>query len=597
MTPSPSTAPTVLAFLSGKGGVGKTMLAAATAYELSRLQPTLILDLDFFNRGLSGLLLENDSGAIVSQPPFIPGASNSDWTVSEVSNNLYTISFPDIPDAVFSCLNSVPVQQLAVSLRDWIIHLTHATGCRAIVLDCHGGPDSLSFAAATIATKSLLVSEPDRITMYGTLHFLRKISELSLDVSNVHLVFNKIIDSFTSRFLLNIYNQYLRDKFGNKPLLAMFPLENYLTKHFEHRPFVTEDFPESMLTRKTQVMLGDLLIEEAPQLVSERQRHMPRPIAFFWRRYLGRTPRIFQVDFAMALGFIALLVLIGAGIAEKFIPLRVDVDSVSLPLIVGVPIWALFAGLLSWTKQFDQRMTLYSRRGNKFLFLCCSSAVFLMWAIPIELAAYVLASMGLVEEVLRPLKYLWYTIYAVVLFVWGAQVVRAAQDIRYSRRQAEPMVRAVLAVIILAGATNVATDRGFVTNILLTDPSYSNYLDYWFEELTEEQVEEGAMDAMELNVGDRPVFGEVDGSVQWYQVRIVRDGEYTINVKADSGDPAVGLFGPDGFGYIAENDDGGQHFDARLERPLMAGRYYLGVRGFLGGSAQYWIGVAEGGTR
>ena len=268
MTSSRSHAPTILAFLSGKGGVGKTMLAAASAYELSRLRPTLVLDLDFFNRGLSGLFLNIGSGTAVPPPPFVEDMPNSQWIASEVSANLYTVSFPDIPDTVSSPLNSVPIHTLAAGLEEWIIQLTRVTGCHAVVLDCHGGPDPLSFAAATIATKSLLISEPDRITMYGTLHFMRKLSELSIGTDNVHLVFNKIIDSFSSRFLLTLYNGHLRDTFGDKPLLALFPLEGYLTKHFEHRPFVSEDFPESMLARKTQMMLGDLLTAVAPRLVS-----------------------------------------------------------------------------------------------------------------------------------------------------------------------------------------------------------------------------------------------------------------------------------------------------------------------------------------
>jgi len=50
--------PLVVSFVSGKGGVGKTMLAVAFARQLSKKGKTLLLDLDYFNRGLTGLLRE-----------------------------------------------------------------------------------------------------------------------------------------------------------------------------------------------------------------------------------------------------------------------------------------------------------------------------------------------------------------------------------------------------------------------------------------------------------------------------------------------------------------------------------------------------------
>lgn len=46
----------LISIVSGKGGVGKTMLAVAVARELSTNVRTLIVDLDFFNRGLTGLM-------------------------------------------------------------------------------------------------------------------------------------------------------------------------------------------------------------------------------------------------------------------------------------------------------------------------------------------------------------------------------------------------------------------------------------------------------------------------------------------------------------------------------------------------------------
>ena len=52
---------TVITFavVSGKGGTGKTTLSVALAHELSKSGSVLLVDLDFFNRGLSGLFADH----------------------------------------------------------------------------------------------------------------------------------------------------------------------------------------------------------------------------------------------------------------------------------------------------------------------------------------------------------------------------------------------------------------------------------------------------------------------------------------------------------------------------------------------------------
>ena len=77
--------------------------------------------------------------------------------------------------------------------------------------------------------------------------------------------------------------------------------------------------------------------------------------------------------------------------------------------------------------------------------------ILLVWMVPIEVTAYIISAIDVVNEVLEELEYFMYTIYSVVLFTWGVQMLRAVQDIKYSRLQLEPVVRAVLAVVIFGG--------------------------------------------------------------------------------------------------------------------------------------------------
>ena len=93
--------PLILAVASGKGGVGKTMLTVACAYELSLGGPTLVIDLDFFNRGLSGLFRGRRDVGLIARPRFwvpsmgllpLPGRSSKSNTSSTTS--LILISSP-----------------------------------------------------------------------------------------------------------------------------------------------------------------------------------------------------------------------------------------------------------------------------------------------------------------------------------------------------------------------------------------------------------------------------------------------------------------------------------------------------------------------
>ena len=228
--------PQIISIVSGKGGVGKTMLSVAIANELARSEKTLLLDLDFFNRGLTGLFASSKtiSHATSLVPPKFFGSSEVDWSVGEVEHNLFMVFYGDLDKYQSDVLEVRDITSLANDLTAFLQYLAAIIECQFIVLDCHGGPDNTSFAACSIASRSIVVSEPDRITLHGTLNFLRILkSQTGNKPLDIRLVFNKVVAAFSSMFLINFYNGYLRNEFGGRDLLAIYPLEIYLTRRLK----------------------------------------------------------------------------------------------------------------------------------------------------------------------------------------------------------------------------------------------------------------------------------------------------------------------------------------------------------------------------
>jgi len=91
--------PSIISVVSGKGGVGKTMLSVAIANELAAGRRTLLLDLDFFNRGLTGLFASSKLRTQcrrVEGPKFLRDEYDLEWSLAEVKKNLLVVFYDDL---------------------------------------------------------------------------------------------------------------------------------------------------------------------------------------------------------------------------------------------------------------------------------------------------------------------------------------------------------------------------------------------------------------------------------------------------------------------------------------------------------------------
>ena len=481
--------PVVISFVSGKGGVGKTMLAVAVANELSHARPTLLLDLDFFNRGLSGMFVQEDKKESVDPPAFIRRSSKDEWRVKRISETLFTVSFPDITNFEISPFDQAGLDELAQALDSWIGYLCSTLGCEAVVLDCHGGPDALSFAAVKISNKSLLISEPDRVTMYGTLHFLRILEHLEIDEKEVHLVFNKIGSNIGGNFLWKLYDEFLAARFSHNRLLAAFPMELHLAKSVKGSRLVTKDYPRSMLAQKTQVMIADLFEINGNKLVSQRAKDIPRWMAYFIRRFFGRTPKLLNVNFLTALGFSLLLLVVGANmIHDEFVDEKRElrqqlngkqcdnndielceelrqVDSklehaekaADYLLMVGV-LWSAFAAaalVLSWTTYLDREGTVFLRRRKVAAAICHLGVQVLLWAVTVAFISTI--SYGVIGNMqVADAQETFFTVILcglclLVCGIWTGQAYVGYWEIKHSNSRVAGFGRIAFAAAVLCG--------------------------------------------------------------------------------------------------------------------------------------------------
>ena len=159
-------------------------------------------------------------------------------------------------------------------------------------------------------------------------------------------------------------------------MLAIYPLEVYLTKAFEKIPFLTSAYPQSQLAIKTRLVLHNLFC-------SDKTTHLPEQIMtltalerFSAKYYMGRWPRIFNLDFMLKAIAVYALLIFGVPYAINNILVRMghseyfSFSSDGLIVLFGIIgagvsfYWIVVVIILSWVKELDIFFTYNCRTGN-----------------------------------------------------------------------------------------------------------------------------------------------------------------------------------------------------------------------------------------
>lgn len=194
---------TVLSFVSGKGGVGKTIMAINTACEIAPYLDVLLIDFDLFNCGLTlwfkdslcaqqknGLNILTFSEVLSSYDPVDPEhkatlklASNRKLATIPLGKNSGKIHILPcfIPDTQSQALHHTSMQPGASTLRapkdlTELLLLTVRTlskkhQCDIVIFDCHPGVVDYSSPCCALSDCSIVVSDFDRSSLLSGVVF------------------------------------------------------------------------------------------------------------------------------------------------------------------------------------------------------------------------------------------------------------------------------------------------------------------------------------------------------------------------------------------------------------------------------------------
>jgi MinD-like ATPase involved in chromosome partitioning or flagellar assembly len=288
----------IISFVSGKGGVGKTSLAANFAWICGRVHKTILVDLDFHNQGATGLFLSRLSPDVLGSFELLEKGDFSRFNPTQVEDSVFFVPAvtPFLP-VDYSRVSKLLIHPgLAERLRDFAHYLMRDFSFDIVVLDCHGGLDSMSVAAYTNSNDTLVISEADTVAFNGTLELLDfydthaptmvvtpaeammegpqgQLTKQTAGHGPTHqlcqpgqisFVVNRLPSKYRFDDLDSTYKTLIANYNGDltvRPsVLSFIPDESFLAESFGEYPFPIKLAPQSVVGRKLQLMMIDLLL-------------------------------------------------------------------------------------------------------------------------------------------------------------------------------------------------------------------------------------------------------------------------------------------------------------------------------------------------
>jgi MinD-like ATPase involved in chromosome partitioning or flagellar assembly len=287
--PGENELPKCISLVSGKGGVGKTFIAANFAFCCSLSMKVLLVDCDFHNQGLTGLFSGYLGRSMVGAYDWL--LKQKDVTSAQFITIRPNLSFlPAFSDMRHREIDwtSYPGAAIVNRCRAIVREATEKFGIDLVILDCHGGLDEISFGSYIAADVTIVVTESDRVTFNGTLELLEfyankrsrltqelpcasgikfdsLITDPKLEGEELIFLFNRIpnrlnyqifSDRIEEEFVKNIPNMMTR-----VPRMVFMPAGSLAARSFSEYPFFIEVVPESIVSKKIAILFKNLFMD------------------------------------------------------------------------------------------------------------------------------------------------------------------------------------------------------------------------------------------------------------------------------------------------------------------------------------------------
>jgi len=271
---------TVISFISGKGGVGKTALAAATGKLLALLgHKVLLIDSDLVTHGLTFLLgfrgrkpgiLEFYSAnveAIKKQGPKeirSLAQAMSEVVICAHDNNLHFIQSASRPSLKYAKIVSEQPNLLNNLLGLLIQEIANSGKYEFVLVDAQAGPVSAVFPVVSASQKTVIVMEPDPVTVYATQNAVDELKDY-LPKESFYLI-NKLSVGEASGY--HAIEQFLKILNHLPPI----PFDFQVRKSFMFRRIPLDDEKPTAFMFGIMQMLADLVPELGPEISRMEKR-------------------------------------------------------------------------------------------------------------------------------------------------------------------------------------------------------------------------------------------------------------------------------------------------------------------------------------
>jgi MinD-like ATPase involved in chromosome partitioning or flagellar assembly len=286
----------IISLVSGKGGVGKTIITANLGLELAQKGArVLLVDMDFFTHGLSFYLTrgkERLGNSLEFVFHFVKGLRNKEGK-KEVSKSEVRINLSDLAmkidenlwllPPVSEALKTIDTKDLESNFTKYLsqvftqLRMSIDKDFDFIIIDQRSGTDSFIIRSTNLSDQFIIVTEEDKTSQRASIFLMQAIKKSH---SNEILILRKaeyagfIINMFTTPFPIDLLH-FLEESVLGGTCLGMIPLSRTVRETFVKDKVMMKELPEHNFSKVIR-RLASLFVTGTAKELTELLQHTMR---------------------------------------------------------------------------------------------------------------------------------------------------------------------------------------------------------------------------------------------------------------------------------------------------------------------------------